>query len=266
VLVCNDNPANVTGNIQTALESAQVVAGGSGTINTGQQTVPLKGAGTLPTNTPTDTPTNTPTNTPTDTPTSTPTNTPSPTATNTPTPTPSIGAFTPGYWKNHLANSSSKGPFYSSECNPISKFGGSCSNNGPWAIQYLPQTLGTYQVKSITTAAQIFKAMNCGSSKDAIDCLADHQAEPGEWLAPVRRHSAGCFERRCLPEGPDRQWGPGDQLHRAVGKVQPDLCPAQLRDQPEEAARHVQQQPKLPVVCGSRISTNNQGDELPSSP
>src|SRR5215213_10653458 len=100
VLVCNEEPANVTGNIQTALESARVTAGGSGTINTGQQTVPLKGAGSLPTftptptntrtNTPTNTPTNTSTNTPTDTPTNTPTNTPTDTSTptNTPTDTP----------------------------------------------------------------------------------------------------------------------------------------------------------------------------------
>src|SRR5215207_482040 len=118
VLACAEDPANVTGNVQTAVESAQVTAGGSGTINTGQQTVPLKGAGSLPTftptptntltptatntptntatntptdtptNTPTDTPTNTPTDTPTDTPTNTPTNTPTDTPTNTPTDTP----------------------------------------------------------------------------------------------------------------------------------------------------------------------------------
>src|SRR5215207_6599944 len=88
VIQCTDDPASVTGNIQTALESAQVTAGGSGTITTGQQTVPLKGAGSLPTFTPTPTRTNTPTNTPTPTRTNTPTNTPTDTPTNTPTDTP----------------------------------------------------------------------------------------------------------------------------------------------------------------------------------
>ena len=109
VIQCTDDPASVTGNIQTAFESAQVTAGGSGVVNGGQQTISLKGAGSLPTFTPTptntatptatntptntpvpptDTPTNTPTNTPTDTATPTPTNTPTNTPTDTATPTP----------------------------------------------------------------------------------------------------------------------------------------------------------------------------------
>jgi len=80
------------------------------------------------------------------------------------------------YWKNHLANSDSKGRWYSIECKTISKYGGNCSSNGPWAIQYLPLVLGNYSVSNITTAAQIFKAMNCSSTKDqdAIGCLAGH--------------------------------------------------------------------------------------------
>jgi hypothetical protein len=54
--------------------------------------------------------------------------------------------------------------------------GGSCSNNGPWAIQYLPKSLGNYQVDTITKAAQVFKTMNCSSTKaqDAVGCLAGH--------------------------------------------------------------------------------------------
>jgi hypothetical protein len=73
-----------------------------------------------------------------------------------------------------LANSSSKGPWYSTECKTISSFGGGCSSNGPWAIQYLPKSLGNYSVTSITKAAQVFKAMNCSSTKDqdAVACLA----------------------------------------------------------------------------------------------
>jgi hypothetical protein len=83
-------------------------------------------------------------------------------------------ADTIGFWKNHLANSNSKGPFYSTDCTTISKSGGSCSQKGPWAIQYLPVLLGTYVVDSITKAAQVFKAANCSSGKDqdAVGCLA----------------------------------------------------------------------------------------------
>jgi hypothetical protein len=42
--------------------------------------------------------------------------------------------------------------------------------------QYLPQNLGNYQVSSILQVAQVFKAMNCSSTKaqDAVGCLAGH--------------------------------------------------------------------------------------------
>jgi hypothetical protein len=87
-----------------------------------------------------------------------------------------FNALTPGYWKNHMANSSSKGPFYSTDCKNVQKYGGSCSSNGPWAIQYLPQSLGNFSVANIITASQVFQAMNCSSTKDqdAIGCLAGH--------------------------------------------------------------------------------------------
>jgi hypothetical protein len=92
---------------------------------------------------------------------------------------PLVGAFnalTPGYWKNHLANSNSKGPFYTADCKTVSKLGGSCSTQGPWAIQYLPKSLGNYAVDSIGKAASVFQAMNCSSStaQNAIGCLAGH--------------------------------------------------------------------------------------------
>jgi hypothetical protein len=98
---------------------------------------------------------------------------------------PLVGAFnalTPGYWKNHLANSSSKGPFYSTDCKNVQKMGGSCSTQGPWAIQYLPKSLGNYAVDSsggtgaIVKAALVFQGMNCSISGDqnAIGCLAGH--------------------------------------------------------------------------------------------
>ena len=58
-----------------------------------------------------------------------------------------IGALGSGYWKNHLEDS---------------------------AMQYLPKSLGNYQVDTIQRAAQVFKGTNCSSSKDqnAIGCLA----------------------------------------------------------------------------------------------
>ncbi len=74
-----------TGNLQANLTSAYVVGSGD-TISTGQQTIPFKQFGSLPTNTPTSVPaTNTPTATPTATNTPTNTATATPTATNTPT-------------------------------------------------------------------------------------------------------------------------------------------------------------------------------------
>jgi hypothetical protein len=87
-----------------------------------------------------------------------------------------LNAFTPGYWKNHMANSNSKGPFFSTDCKNVQKYGGSCSTNGPWAIQYLPKSLGNFSVANIVIASQVFQAMNCSSTKpqDAIGCLAGH--------------------------------------------------------------------------------------------
>jgi len=87
-----------------------------------------------------------------------------------------LNTLTPGYWKNHLADSNPKDPFYSTECKNISKYGGSCNSNGPFAIQYLPKLLGNYSVDTITKAAQVFQAMNCSTTKDqdAIGCLAGH--------------------------------------------------------------------------------------------
>ncbi|HZM20365.1 MAG TPA: hypothetical protein VFC02_01410, partial [Anaerolineales bacterium] len=75
-------------------------------------------------------------------------NTPTNTPTNTFTPTPSIGAFTPGYWKNHRAQTTA----------------------------LLPISLGNYVVDTFTKATKVFNAMNCSSSKpnDAIGCLAGH--------------------------------------------------------------------------------------------
>jgi hypothetical protein len=78
--------------------------------------------------------------------------------------------LTPGYWKTHL------GP--TAACRGLSlPQGTGCSNNGPWANQYFTNlTLGTYPVNSIQKAAQVFAAMNCGTSTDqsAIGCLAGH--------------------------------------------------------------------------------------------
>jgi hypothetical protein len=88
-----------------------------------------------------------------------------------------LNTLTPGYWKNHLANSSSKGPWYTTDCKTVGKSGGSCSTNGPWAIQYLAtMSLGNFPVPNIGTAAQVFQAMNCSISGDqnAIGCLAGH--------------------------------------------------------------------------------------------
>jgi len=63
-------------------------------------------------------------------------------------PPPSAGAFTPGYWKNHEAHTTS----------------------------LLPITLGNFAVGSFTLARDVFGEMNCGSSKPqaAIGCLAGH--------------------------------------------------------------------------------------------
>jgi hypothetical protein len=88
-------------------------------------------------------------------------------------------ALTPGYWKNHLANSNKNGPYYSGDCaTKVGANGGSCSNNGPWAIQFLPQSLGGYTIPAgdIVDVAKVFNLMNCGASTDqgAVGCLAGH--------------------------------------------------------------------------------------------
>jgi hypothetical protein len=86
----------------------------------------------------------------------------------------SYNALTPGYWKNHAANSKSGGPNYSADCTKLKS--SSCSTNGPWAIAKLPQSLGNYSVSSILLADPIWAGMNCSSSKDqdAVGCLAGH--------------------------------------------------------------------------------------------
>ncbi|HXQ36574.1 MAG TPA: hypothetical protein VN843_21355, partial [Anaerolineales bacterium] len=83
--------------------------------------------------------------------------------------------LTPGYWKNHMANSNSSGPFSDPDCRRLPS-GNGCSSNGPWVKQFLPQSLGNYQVTGIILAAKVFNSMNCSSSKpnDAIGCLAGH--------------------------------------------------------------------------------------------
>lgn len=82
--------------------------------------------------------------------------------------------LTPGYWKNHAANAKSGGQYSSTLCKTL-KYS-SCSNNGVWTIQYLPQTLGTFTVANIGVADGIWGQMNCSSSSDqgAVGCLAGH--------------------------------------------------------------------------------------------
>ncbi len=46
-LVCGQAPGQVTGNIQTAFESAKIIAGGTGKVQVGQQVVPLKSANNI---------------------------------------------------------------------------------------------------------------------------------------------------------------------------------------------------------------------------
>ncbi len=46
-LVCGQAPGQVTGNIQTAFESARIIAGGTGKVQVGQQVVPLKSANNI---------------------------------------------------------------------------------------------------------------------------------------------------------------------------------------------------------------------------
>jgi hypothetical protein len=80
--------------------------------------------------------------------------------------------LTIGYWKNHLGKSSNP-----NDCQGLTlPSGTSCSSNGPWVKQYLPQSLGTYSVDTILKAAKIFAGNNCSnastSNANAISCLA----------------------------------------------------------------------------------------------
>jgi hypothetical protein len=81
--------------------------------------------------------------------------------------------LTIGYWWNHLANSNHSGSFIDSNCAHLVT--GTCSKNGPWTKQFLPQPLGgAYSVDTILKAASVFAANNCSSSgsQNAIGCLA----------------------------------------------------------------------------------------------
>jgi len=81
-----------------------------------------------------------------------------------------IPALTIGYWKNHLTTGT------------------------PRTSQYLPKSLGTYEVDTTDEAAAIFKATNCGNSKDqnAIGCLA------GQLLAAKLNYANDV--RHCIDE------------------------------------------------------------------
>lgn len=106
--------------------------------------------------------------------------------------------FTPGYWKNHLADSvSGTGhPWSDSSCTStaLKNAGGSCSTNGPFAKQWANSNqwkcLGAsdncspppgYKIDTILKAAQVFNSMNCSNTgsasqlnQNAIGCLAGH--------------------------------------------------------------------------------------------
>jgi hypothetical protein len=77
-----------------------------------------------------------------------------------------------GYWKNHAANSAKTGSYTSTDCSKLKS--SSCSTNGPWAIQYLPKSLGNYVVSSILLADPIWGGANCSATTDqgAVGCLA----------------------------------------------------------------------------------------------
>lgn len=94
-------------------------------------------------------------------------------------------ALTMGYWKNHAANSKSGGPNYSGDCSKLKS--SSCSTNGVWTIQYLPQTLGNYPVSSILIADGVWGGANCSATTDqgAAGCLA------GQLLAAKLNRAAG---------------------------------------------------------------------------
>lgn len=108
--------------------------------------------------------------------------------------------FTPGYWKNHLADSTSGHPWSDNSCTStaLKNAGGSCSTQGPFVKQWANSTqwkcLGGadncsgvvtnpgytgYKVDTILKAAQVFGAMSCSFSgnaanqnQQAIGCLA----------------------------------------------------------------------------------------------
>ena len=79
-------------------------------------------------------------------------------------------ARTPGYWRNHLAPLGSNLPGISANCK--SKQG--CSANGPWTVDFLPQSLGGYEVDTAQEVVQVFNAMNCSKTTSAANCLAGH--------------------------------------------------------------------------------------------
>jgi hypothetical protein len=92
--------------------------------------------------------------------------------------------FTPGYWKNHLANSNPLGLYFDSACTKLPSplpSGTSCSSNSPWVKQDLTKKLGNFSVSTIIIAAKVWSAMSCSLSgnaanqnQQAIGCLAGH--------------------------------------------------------------------------------------------
>jgi hypothetical protein len=104
--------------------------------------------------------------------------------------------FTPGYWKNHLADAVSVHTWSDGSCGTtaLKNAGGSCSTLGPFAKQYTNSAhwkcLGAadnctpppgYKVDTILNAAKVFNAMNCSNTgsvsqmnQNAIGCLAGH--------------------------------------------------------------------------------------------
>src|SRR5262249_24845396 len=87
-----------------------------------------------------------------------------------------VNNLTPGYWKNHLADSVSGHTYFDSACKSGLRNGTSCGPNGPFTKQHLSQSLGNFSVSTIVIAANVFVAMNCGNSGDqnAVGCLAGH--------------------------------------------------------------------------------------------
>jgi hypothetical protein len=79
-------------------------------------------------------------------------------------------ALTPGYWRNHLAPLGTNLPGISASC----KSRDGCSANGPWTIDFLPQSLGSYVVDTAAKAKAVFNAMNCSQTTSAANCLAGH--------------------------------------------------------------------------------------------